>query len=159
VVVFARTSKAAGRLSEQFRRGEVRKVYWALAEGRVPESGAWEDRIAREGATSRAGAGEEGLESSLRFRRLGFEDGVSWVEATPGTGRHHQIRVQFATRGFPILGDFRYGSKREFPRRAVALHARSVTVEHPTRKEEMTFTAEPEEGWPPVFREPPSLPS
>jgi 23S rRNA pseudouridine1911/1915/1917 synthase len=152
VVVFARTSKAAGRLSDQFRRGEVRKIYWALAEGKVPEAGAWEDRIAREGATSRTGTGGEGREAALRFRLLKFLDGVSWVEVEPGTGRHHQVRVQFASRGYPLLGDFRYGSKRKFPRRAVALHARTLTFAHPTRGEEMTFTAEPEDDWPAEFR-------
>ena len=68
------------------------------------------------------------------------------------TGRHHQIRVQFAYRGHPVIGDFRYGSKIKFGQRALALHARSLTISHPTRKEEMTFVAGLEPFWPIQFR-------
>lgn len=152
VVVFARTSKAAARLSEQFRARQVQKVYWALVEGKTPHGETWVDRLERKGPTSRVVKGGRGQEAVLTFRRLGYRRKVSWVEVEPQTGRHHQIRVQFAHRGHPVLGDFRYGAQVKFPNRALALHARSLALSHPTRREEMTFEAEPEAFWPEGFR-------
>ncbi len=148
VVVFARTSKAAGRLAEQFRTRQVRKVYWAVVEGKIPGEGRLVDRLVRRGATSRIATGGEGQEAELSFRRLDAAGGRSWVEIELDTGRHHQIRVQFAHLGHPVIGDFRYGSKVQFPQRALALHARSLSLNHPTKREPMTFTAEPEPFWP-----------
>ncbi len=150
VMVFARTSKAAARLSEQFRAQTIGKVYWALVQGKTPREGRMADALLRSGPSSKVS--DRGQEASLGFRRLGFERGISWVEVRPGTGRHHQIRVQFAHRGHPVLGDFRYGSRIGFPKKSLALHARTLTLLHPTRKEEMTFSAAPEAFWPSRFR-------
>ncbi len=147
VIVFAKTSKAAARLSEQFREREVKKVYHALAEGIVPEEGTLEDNITRKGATSRIAEGDEGQPARLHFKRLGHEKNISLVEIDLSTGRHHQIRLQFAHRGHPLLGDFRYGSKIVFGDRCVALHASSLTLTHPTLKEEMAFEAKPDVFW------------
>ncbi len=145
VVVFARTSKAAARLSEQFRQKNVEKVYLALAEGRVPHEGELVDQIVRDGATSRIAA--EGQKADLAFRRLKYDNGISLVEVRPGTGRHHQIRLQFASRGYPLLGDFRYGSKIRFGNKAIALHAASIAIIHPTLKEKMVFRADRPSFW------------
>ena len=144
VVVFARTSKAAARLSEQFRTKSPKKIYLALAEGEVPTEGEWTDRIVRKGVTSSIGKDAEGQRAELKFRRLDYDGKKSLVEIELATGRHHQIRVQFASRGHPIIGDVRYGSKIKFGDRALALHARSLTIIHPTLKKEMTFTSDPE---------------
>ena len=152
VVVFALTSKAAKRLSEQFRVGSVRKIYWALIEGKSPKQGILVDRIRRRGPTSHLVKGTSGQHAELSFRRLRYHKGVSWVEVELATGRHHQIRVQFSHRGHPVIGDFRYGSKTKFGKKALALHARSLTISHPTRKEEMTFVARLEPFWPIQFR-------
>jgi RluA family pseudouridine synthase len=151
-VVFALTSKAASRLSEQFRTRQVRKIYWALVEGKAPPEGKLVDCIARRGARSHITKDEEGQYAELHFRRRRYNRGVSWVEIELATGRRHQIRVQFGNRGMPVVGDFRYGSKTKFGQRALALHARSLTIIHPTRREEMTFTTEPEAFWPGDFR-------
>ena len=151
VMVFARTSKAASRLSEQFRAHKIGKVYWALVEGKTPGEGRMTDRLLRAGPSS--AVSDRGREAVLGFRRLRFERGISWVEVRPETGRHHQIRVQFAHRGHPVLGDFRYGSRIRFPEKSLALHARSLSLSHPTRKEEMTFHAAPEAYWPSRFRQ------
>lgn len=153
VVVLARTSKAAARLSAQFRLRQVTKIYWALVEGEVPVAGTLVDRIVRTGVSSHIGQGGKGLPAELHFRRLGYWQGMSWVEIALGTGRHHQIRVQFAHYGHPVVGDRRYGSRQAFAPHALALHARSLTLTHPTRHETMTFTAEPESFWPQPFRE------
>lgn len=147
VVVFARTSKAASRLSQQFRSGTPEKVYHAIAEGEVPEEGNWTDYISREGATSRIAKKGEGKEARLSFRRLKYNNGRSLVEVRLETGRHHQIRLQFASRGYPLLGDFRYGSKIKFGDKAVALHSSSLTVSHPTLNKEMQFTSPHESFW------------
>ena len=152
VVVLALTSKAAKRLSEQFRVGSVRKIYWALVEGKTPADGTLVDRIHRHGITSHIVRGDGGQRAELSFRRLRYHKGVSWVEIELATGRHHQIRVQFSHRGYPVIGDFRYGSKVKFGQKVLALHARSLTISHPTRKEEMTFLAELESFWPRQFR-------
>ena len=152
VVVLALTSKAAKRLSEQFRVGSVRKIYWALVEGKTPSNGTLVDQIHRHGITSHIVRGDGGQRAELSFRRLRYHKGVSWVEIELATGRHHQIRVQFSHRGYPVIGDFRYGSKVKFGQKALALHARSLTISHPTRKEEMTFLAELESFWPRQFR-------
>lgn len=144
VIVFARTSKAAARLSEQFREGRVEKIYQAVVEGEIAESGELEDRIIRSGSSSYVGKGGEGKLAHLSFQRLKSSKGRSLLEITLGTGRHHQIRVQLSNLGYPIVGDFRYGSKAKYKEGAIALHARSLSITHPTRKERMTFTAEPD---------------
>ena len=150
VMVFARTSKAAARLSEQFRAHSIGKIYWALVEGKTSREGRMTDLLLREGRSSTVSA--NGREAVLEFRRLRFDRGISWVEVRPKTGRHHQIRVQFARRGHPVLGDLRYGARIGFPEKSLALHARALTLSHPTRREEMTFKAAPEAFWPARFR-------
>jgi 23S rRNA pseudouridine1911/1915/1917 synthase len=152
VIVFARTSKAASRLSDQFRRREIKKTYWALVEGKVPPHGRLEDWLIRDGQTSKVSNGTEGQKAALEFKRLTFDQGISWLEVDLESGRHHQVRVQFSHRGHPVIGDLRYGSRVSFPNKAIALHARSLVLTHPTRKEEMRFEAEPEDFWPHEFR-------
>lgn len=148
VIVFARTSKVAAHLSAQFHNRTVRKTYWALVEGKVPAEGNWMDEIVRTGITSRVvKRGSEGQEAELYFRCLSYRNDISWVEIEPYTGRHHQIRVQFAYRGHPVVGDLRYGAEVKFGQKALALHARALTITHPTQETEMTVTAEPEHLW------------
>jgi 23S rRNA pseudouridine1911/1915/1917 synthase len=148
VVVLARTSKAAARLSRQFSTRQTTKIYWALVAGRPPDNGRLSDRIVRNGPNSRIGDGACGQTAELRYQRLRYHDGISLLKVELVTGRHHQIRVQFASRGFPVLGDFRYGSKTTFPNRSIALHAHELTFTHPVRQESMTFQADPEPFWP-----------
>ena len=148
VMVLARTSKAAARLSTQFRTRQVRKIYWALVQGTVPPHGTLVDQIVRHGVTSHVTRGGKGARAELDFRRLACWQDMSWVEVVLGTGRHHQIRVQFAHYGHPVVGDLRYGATQRFTRHALALHARALTLTHPTHLTRLTFTAEPEECWP-----------
>jgi 23S rRNA pseudouridine1911/1915/1917 synthase len=153
IVLFARNTKAARRLAEQFQERRVRKVYWAMVEGKgMPEAGTWEDyllKLPEEARTERVSAETPGSRQALlRCRRL--REGPDWtlLEIEPETGRMHQIRVQAATRGWPVLGDVIYGAQRPFgppaelPRdRVIALHARSLTFLHPIRFEPITVTA------------------
>lgn len=151
VIVFARTSKAAARLSEQFREGRVEKIYQAVVEGEIADRGELEDRIIRSGSSSYVGKGDAGQLARLSFQRLKSSSNSSLVEINLGTGRHHQIRVQLSNLGYPIVGDFRYGSKTKYKEGAIALHARSLSITHPTLKERMTFTSEPDDSWDKLF--------
>lgn len=147
VVVLARTSKAASRLSAEIRSHRPRKTYWALVAGEVPGQEQCVDRLEREDFCSRVVAAPAGKEARLNYKRLLYRDDVCLVEIALETGRHHQIRVQFAHRGHPILGDRRYGSKKSFGDDVIALHAREMTIRHPTLKEELSFTAAPGQEW------------
>jgi len=150
VVCFARTSKAAARLSKQFQSKTIKKNYLALVQGNVQNSDTYIDKIDRKDRNSFISP--KGKYAELSFTKLAFKDNISLVDVDLKTGRHHQIRVQFAHRGFMLLGDFRYGSKIKFSNQTIGLHAFSLELEHPTLKERMTFKALPGDNWPEYFR-------
>ncbi len=170
VVVFARNTKAARRLAEQFQQRQVHKVYWAVVERNAegeppPEDGVWEDwllKIKDEARTERVTADTpQARRALLRYRRLSITADGALLEIEPETGRMHQIRVQAATRGWPVRGDAFYGAKLPFGplaelsrERIIALHARSLTFLHPIRYEPMTLTAPTPEIWRPWTDEP-----
>ena len=154
VVVFARNTKAAQRIHAQFQEHSVRKVYWAAVEGEVtPDTGTWDDwmrKIAEEARVVRAAEGEPGAKlATLEYRVLRRLPGnTTLLELAPLTGRMHQLRVQLAWRGHPVLGDVIYGSGRpfgptgEYPRdRVIALHARRLTITHPITKQQLVLEA------------------
>jgi 23S rRNA pseudouridine1911/1915/1917 synthase len=146
VLLLARTSKAAARLTEQFKGGTVEKTYWALVEGDLSSAaGEWRDAVLKDEAAERmrvVAAGRAGAKQAvLRYRRLAEAgDGVVLVEIELLTGRKHQIRVQFASRGHPIFGDRKYGSSVPFPI-GIALHSRRLAVEHPVKNERIELEA------------------
>lgn len=161
VGLFARNSKAAARLAEQFRERQVKKIYWAVLE-RPPEpaDGTLHDFLLKHGeqahveVVSPETAG--GKSATLHYRTLGTGDSGTLVEIELETGRMHQIRVQFGSRCCPILGDVEYGATRLFdstvspadPRDArIALHARSLTFLHPIRYDSVTVTAPLHAAW------------
>jgi 23S rRNA pseudouridine1911/1915/1917 synthase len=151
VLLFARTSKAAARLSEQFREGTIEKVYWAVVEGNLERTaGTLEDWLLKDREVGRVEVVEPrtpgARQALLHFQRRGGRDGLTWLEVRPQTGRTHQLRVQLAHHGFPIYGDARYGSIHTFGR-AIALHARALTFLHPVRYEPITLTAEVPRSW------------
>lgn len=151
VVLFARTSKAAGRLSEQFRSGTPKKLYLAVVEGSVsPASGTLINNMERRGATSRIVERRScsSREARLAYRVIGVSGERSYLEIDLDTGRHHQIRAQLSNLGFPVLGDLRYGASGPLPKRQIALFASRLTVLHPTLKREMRFQCPLPMGWP-----------
>jgi len=159
VVLFARTSKAAARLSEQFREGTITKVYRAIVEGKVAEpSGEFADWLVKNEQTnvvrSVAPGTESARESRLQFRRLQSSRGLTLLEITPATGRSHQIRVQLSVRGHPIYGDGKYGSKHSL-QGTIALHAAQLTFDHPTRHEPVTVAAPDPPAWRRLLISPP----
>lgn len=126
VMVFARTSKAASRISEQIRNRSVEKTYLAVVQGTAPRDGVLQDVLGKDARTNRvrvirAGSNAEdsseqdgaGKVSKLRFERVSHLNGLSLLRIHLETGRSHQIRVQLSSRGMPISGDRRYGSNGE----------------------------------------------
>ena len=151
VTAFARTSKAASRLSEQFRTNSVEKRYVAVVEGVVPDAaGELVDSMERRGPTSRIlnASTAKSQEARLSYRVLDTGKNRSFLEIDLHTGRHHQIRAQLAHMGFPVLGDLRYGGSKPLPEKQLALFARKLSFDHPTQKQRMTFCAPLPLGWP-----------
>lgn len=151
LVAFARTSKAASRLSEQLRVHHMEREYLAVVEGEdLPARGDLRDWLLQ---------GEDGLvrvvpeetpgakEARLHYERLGAREGTALVHLRLETGRKHQIRVQLSHLGYPIRYDMRYGHGERG--RDIALFGAVLRLTHPTLKKEMTFTACPEN---PAFR-------
>lgn len=147
-MVFARHVRAARKISTQFEERRVKKVYWALVGGKVtPAQGTWRDHLCkvygRPQAEVVAMDHPEAREAVLHFETLGVgctSDGepVTWLGVQLETGRTHQVRIQAASRGWPILGDTLYGSTLPFGpevtedrERAIGLHARSLSLLHP----------------------------
>jgi 23S rRNA pseudouridine1911/1915/1917 synthase len=151
VLVFARTSKGAARLSEQFQAGAVEKIYWAVVEGEMqPLAGSFDDWLRKDQQTGVVEIVEPNTSGAKRAithyeSRAAFH-GMSFVELRPQTGRTHQLRVQLAHRHHPVVGDFKYGSETPFER-GIALHARSITFLHPIDKEPVTLTAALPRTW------------
>jgi 23S rRNA pseudouridine1911/1915/1917 synthase len=151
IVLIARTSKAAARLCAQFRRHAVEKTYWAAVAHRVrPTTGELVDFICRDERHRRmrialpnaVGA----LEARLSYRTLEGGPGRTVLEVMPETGRKHQIRLQLASFGHPILGDRKYGSRQVFPL-GIALHCRRLVFQHPVRRQPIQLTAPLPRAW------------
>jgi 23S rRNA pseudouridine1911/1915/1917 synthase len=152
VVLFCRTSKAAGRVSEQFRLGKVEKHYLAVVEGRLKtKSGRLVHQIERyEDRSSRIVGSPTGVsqEARLSYELLDTEGARSLVHVILETGRRHQIRVQMAQIGHPILGDLRYGASAPLPQKQIALFARQLVVSHPVRKDDLCLQSPLPRQWP-----------
>lgn len=141
VMVFAKTSKAASRLSEQVRLHKMEKYYLAVVNG-IVKSATYKDKILREEYQSKID--KNGKEALLSFETLKVINNTSLIKINLLTGRHHQIRVQFSSRGHYLLGDSRYGKKGKYP---LALYAYHLAFYHPVTKEKMTFENLPTNGY------------
>ena len=140
IMVFAKTSKAASRLSDQIRQNTFHKTYLAVVEGTLPSQGKFEDYLIKNEKEniSYVTTKEKGKYSCLEYQVLSTKDNLSLVEINLITGRSHQIRVQFSSKNHPLIGDSKYGHN---PNNIdIALFAKSITFNHPTTKEELTFT-------------------
>ena len=146
VMVFARTSKAASRLTEQFSAHRAKKRYVAIAEGSAPGTGRLTDWLLKNESTNTTSVVQEGTpgakQARLTYRTLARADGLSLLDVDLKTGRPHQIRVQLSHAGWPIRGDQRYNPDAKVGDQ-IRLWAYALTIEHPTLKEEMTFYALP----------------
>jgi 23S rRNA pseudouridine1911/1915/1917 synthase len=147
VIVLARTSKAAARLNEQFRERTAKKVYWAVVErSPAPPEGELTDWLKKDEkqqkmtVVTRHTIGAQ--KAKLAYRTLHKQPQGCLLEVQLETGRKHQIRVQLAHLGCPILGDRKYGSKRRLPE-GIALHAHTLEIAHPVSKAALHFAAPP----------------
>ena len=159
VIVFCRNTKSAQRVAEQFQSHTVTKVYWAMVEGvMADDAGEWRDFVRKVPDQARAEivpADAEGAKEAATVVRVRRRDAdATLLELTPKTGRMHQLRVQAAARGHPVVGDALYGSTRPFgppaeqPRdRVIALHARRLAFDHPFTGERLTIEAPPPAYW------------
>ena len=151
VMVFARSAKAASLLSEQIRTRTFQKEYLAVVHGAPPEEGILCDLLGRDTArrmTYVADAPDKDVrEAKLSYRVLQRREGYSLVSICLHTGRTHQIRVQFASRGWPLAGDRKYGTEDGFD--SIALWSRRIAFSHPETGEAVEFSALPpkESAW------------
>ena len=142
VIVYARSKEAAASLSTQIQRGEMIKEYVALVHGTPPESGDWEDLLFKDSRRNKVFVVDRqrsGVKKArLEFKRLSAGE-ESLVRIRLHTGRSHQIRVQFASRGFPLVGDHKYGARDE--KNAPMLYSCSITFTW--KGEKKTYTSLP----------------
>lgn len=137
VMVFAKTSKAASRLSKQVQKHEFKKIYMAVIEGKVSESGTFKDKLKKDEKTNITRVSEDGKEAELSYNLIGFVNNLSLVRISLKTGRSHQIRVQFASRKIPLYGDQKYNPNAV--KDQIALFASKLEFKHPITREVMSF--------------------
>ncbi len=148
-MVLARTSKAAARLTAQFKNRTVEKRYLAVVEGSLKGSGNFQDHLLKDGRKVRVvpASHPKGKEARLSWRSLACDGKTTLVEVELHTGRPHQIRIQFASRGHTLVGDLRYDAQTTFDGKNLALHSYLLGIEHPTKKEPMKWLVSPPETW------------
>ena len=145
IMVFAKTSKAASRLSDQVRKHEIEKHYVAVINGIIPEkNGEFCDYLIKEEpGNTIVTTKDNGKEAKLFYEVLDEKDNYSLVSIRLITGRHHQIRVQFASRGYPLVGDQRYGKQDN---KQIALCSYKLAFFHPITKEKLFFERYPDKN-------------
>lgn len=153
LILFAKTSKAMDRLNLMFKERDMQKVYWAVVRKQPPATaGKLEHWLYRDRSKNITKAYPKQVEGSrfaeLSYKIIGQLEGYYLLEVRPVTGRTHQIRVQLATMGCPIVGDNKYGYPRGSLKRSICLHARSLEFVHPVRKEPIRIEARlPDDGF------------
>ena len=149
VMALARSPEAARELSRQFRERLVEKRYVVAVEGTLQGIGAWTDYIAKPDRQPRLVDPDhpEGKRAALDWQVLESSSARTLLQVTLQTGRPHQIRLQAASRGHPVVGDDRYGASDSLPDRAVALHHVLLRADHPARPRRETFVAPPPTHW------------
>lgn len=162
IMVYAKTRQAAAELSKQAANHQMSKHYYAVVKGRPkPDSGTYEDYLMKDGKLNVSKVADKNQKDAkravLKYEVLGTvglleeENNLqeySLVKIELLTGRHHQIRVQFSSRGFPLMGDRKYNSETVQTRyKGVALYSCSLGFMHPRTKKYMEFSAKPTEDW------------
>jgi len=151
VVLFARTSKAASRLSKQFREGTPKKHYRAIVLGKLKEEHTTLVHYLRKEKSLRATVFPRetptAKRSELSYEVINALKNKSLLEVSLSTGRFHQIRAQMAFIGHPIIGDVKYGAPEPLPNQEIALYAHKLVFSHPVSNEEITVTAPEPKTW------------
>lgn len=140
LVVFAKTSKALSRLNDMFRKGEVKKTYWAMVQTTPAEpEGTLTNWLVRNEKQNKSYAYDHEVPNAkkaiLKYKTVGQTEHYTLLEVNLLTGRHHQIRCQLSAIGCPIKGDLKYGARRSNPDGSISLLSRTVEFIHPVSKE------------------------
>jgi 23S rRNA pseudouridine1911/1915/1917 synthase len=149
VLALARTSKAASRLSAQFRDNLPKKRYFAMVEGNCEGEGVCENYLIKrdKGVRVTSKNTPSAQYAELSWKAVAWKGSVTLVEVLLKTGRPHQIRAQLSHMGFPILGDFKYGAKKELDGKNLALHCFFLSLSHPVKDETMKWVARTPRSW------------
>ncbi len=148
VMVLAKTSKALSRLNKQFSEKTTSKTYWAIVSGTIADTPTRVSHfLIRKQVQNKSYAHRKEVPNS-KFSELIYTkkrdlDRYTLLEIELLTGRHHQIRAQLSAEGLIIKGDIKYGAKRPNKDGSIHLHARKLTITHPTLNEPKSFTAPP----------------
>jgi len=149
VMLLAKTSKAASRISEQIRKRTVKKRYIAVVKGSPDDNGMFMHYLLKNRDTNRVSVVEPGnrnaQKSELTFHTIAQKENLALLNVTLITGRPHQIRVQLSHEGFPIVGDNKYGQHTDSD---IALFASELEIIHPTLKKPVNITATPINTYP-----------
>ena len=140
IMVFAKTSKAASRLSKQVQEHYLKKTYVLVCEGKIDDRGEMIDYLAKNNKTNTSYVTDKnnGKIAKLKYKKIGYVNNYSLVEVNLETGRSHQIRVQFSSRGCPLVGDARYNPNSD-NKTSIALFSKKIEFYHPTTKELLSF--------------------
>ncbi len=137
VMVFAKTSKAASRLSKQIINKEFKKTYMAVVCGKPDSEGTFIDKLKKDSKTNITSVSKNGKEAILNYKLIAYKNKLSLVQIDLLTGRSHQIRVQFSSRNYPLYGDQKYNKEAVLDQ--IALFAKKIEFIHPTTKEKINF--------------------
>jgi 23S rRNA pseudouridine1911/1915/1917 synthase len=138
VMVFAKTSKAAERLTKQIQNHTLKKEYYAVVCGKAKTSDHLVDKLLKDEKTNITKVDNRGKEAILDYELVDYKDNMSLVSIDLKTGRSHQIRVQFSSRNLPLYGDQKY-NKNAKAKEQLALFSKKLTFKHPTTNEELSF--------------------
>lgn len=148
IMVFAKTSKAASRLSEQVRNHQIQKKYYAIVEGNLDKKqGSLRDYLKKNEKLNKVFIDRSGKESILNYLVVDSKENYSLVDIDLKTGRSHQIRVQFSSRNHPLYGDQKYNKNSKIGEQ-IALYAYELSFYHPITKDKMTFNKKPSRTFP-----------
>jgi len=153
VIIYARTSKGLARMNEVFKKREIQKTYLAITRNRPqPMLGSLTHYIAKDrdrnvakafNSMSNQAEKMKAKKSTLDYEMIGEIDNRCLIQVNPHTGRPHQIRVQLASMGCPIVGDVKYGDDQPNNDGSIHLHCRSMSFEHPVKREPVVIKADP----------------
>ena len=147
VMVFAKTSKCASRLSEQVRTRTLKKTYYAVVEGKIEKEGTLKDYLLKDTKNNIVKVDKNGKEAILDYKLIDYKDNLSLVKINLKTGRSHQIRVQFSSRNHPLYGDNKYNKNAKVGEQ-IALFASELELIHPITKEVMNFNLKLKDKYP-----------
>lgn len=139
IMVFAKTSKAASRISKQISNHTFDKTYYAVVKGKVKTKGTLIDRLTKDNKKNITKIDNSGKEAILDYELIEYKDNLSLVKIKLKTGRSHQIRVQFSSRNHPLYGDQKY-NKDSKVNEQIALFAQKIEFIHPTKNNQISFS-------------------